>query len=113
MRLFARLEIGYLLLAAGLLVAVIFLSASQANAHGAGGGTHIAVTVQDIDQEQAGSSHIEHCHGSSLCGGFAVLIGNCLSMRPSMQISRPDMPLALLRPYMITGFDPPPPRYLS
>lgn len=113
MRHFGRLKTGYLLLAAGLLVAVIFLSASQADAHGAGGGAHIAVTAQDTDQEQAGSSHTEHCHGSLLCGGFAVLIGNCLSTRPSKQISRDDMPIALLRPFTITGFDPPPPRYLS
>ncbi|MFV1463683.1 MULTISPECIES: hypothetical protein, partial [unclassified Phaeobacter] len=106
----ARSAIGSVLLAACLLIAVLVLSANRAEAHGASGEAQIAVSVQDMDQDVAGSRPADHCHGSSLCGGVAVLLGSWPSMQPDPRNFRPDLPLMLLRPLAITGFEPPPPR---
>lgn len=113
MHLLTRLQIRYLLLAAGILLAGLFLSADPAQAHGSDGAGHADAAVQTSGDQHAKDGHPGHCHGGSFCGGVAVLAAIFPALQPDTRISLRGIPQQNLRAWSVIFYDPPPPRLLS
>ncbi|WP_133485154.1 hypothetical protein [Aliiroseovarius marinus] len=97
--------------AVGIFVASLLLSGGVAEAHGKHAPSETAITAQS-DAVYFAADNQGQCFGGAFCSGPAIVQHNFVPASASAQRERYALPVKIMGLPVISGFDPPPPRFL-